>query len=194
MPNFTYGLIVEGPYDVPVYEELIRKIVPTVLAVVPRAPGGKTKLASNLRSLLFDLEHAIQGRPVDKVIVVRDSNGKNSSQVEGQLAQKAQVQSFSFPRGIKFHAVRRSVETWLLADAAAISSTAASRGGQPVSDVHGELEEIENPKDKFISLLSSARLPHDPAVRREIAAQLRLERLRYRCPSFCSFETKLIDC
>jgi hypothetical protein len=45
VPNVSYGLIVEGPYDVPVYEELIRKIVPNILEVVSRAAGGKTKLA-----------------------------------------------------------------------------------------------------------------------------------------------------
>lgn len=184
----------EGPYDVAVYQELLRKITPTLGRIVPRPAGGVPSLLRLLLGLLRDLENAVNGKPVDKVLVIRDTNGKDAAQLEKDLADRIHGQSFAFAHGIQFHAIRRTVETWLLADAVAINEVAAARGGRPISEVHGEVEEIEDPKDRFVRLLSVAGLPFDSAVCREIAAHARLEVLRYRCPSFRSFEEKAKDC
>jgi hypothetical protein len=192
--SLTYGLIVEGPYDVAVFEELLRKITPTPGSVVPRPAGGVSKLLRLLVGLLRDLEHSVNRGPADKVLVIRDANGKDAAQLEKDLADRIHGQHFAFARGIQFHAVRRTVETLLLADAAAINEVATTRGGRPISEVHGELEEIGDPKDRLVCLLSAAALPFDQAVCREIAARTRLEVLRYRCPSFRSFEQKVVDC
>lgn len=194
MPSWTYGLIVEGPYDVAVYQELLRKITPTLDRIVARPVGGVPNLHRLLLPLLRDLENAVTGNPVDKVIVIRDTGGRDAAQLEMDLANRIHGQRFAFAYGIQFHAVRRTVETWLLADAGAINAVAAVRGGCSIPDVHGELEEIEDPKDRFVRLLSAAGLPFDSAVCREIAAQAKLEVLRYRCPSFRAFEGKARDC
>lgn len=194
MPSLTYGLIVEGPYDAAVYEELLRKAVPAIAQLVSRPVGGKTQLLNKLLGFLRDLEHVVNGAPVDKVLVVRDANGKDPAQLEKTLTDRIQGKVFTFPHAIQFHAVRRSVEAWLLADTAAINEVAAARGGRPISDMHEELEEVEDSKGRFVRLLSRAGLPFDPAVCREIAARTRLEVLRYRCPSFRSFEQKVVDC
>lgn len=194
MPSWTYGLIVEGSYDVAVYQELLRKITPTLDRIVPRATGGVPNLLRLLLGLLRDLENAVNGNPVEKVIVIRDTNGRDAAQLEKDLADKIHGQDFAFAHGIQFHAVRRTVETWLLSDVEAINQVATSRGGNPISGVQEQLEEIQDPKTRLIRLLSAASLPFDPAVCREIAARTRLEVLRYRCPSFPSFEQKAKDC
>ncbi len=194
MPSWTYGLIVEGSYDVAVYQELLRKITPTLDRIVPRATGGVPNLLRLLLGLLRDLENAVNGNPVEKVIVIRDTNGRDAAQLEKDLADKIHGQDFAFAHGIQFHAVRRTVETWLLSDVEAINQVATSRGGNPISGVQEQLEEIQDPKTRLIRLLSAAGLPFDPAVCREIAARTRLEVLRYRCPSFPSFEQKAKDC
>lgn len=194
MPSWTYGLIVEGPYDAAVYQELLRKITPSLDRIVARPAGGVPNLHRLLLPLLRDLENAVNGKPVDKVIVIRDTNGRDAAQLEMELASRIHGQRFAFAHGIQFHAVRRTVETWLLADVEAINQVATARGGNPISAVQEQLEEIQDPKARVIRLLSAAGLPFDPAVCREIAARTRLDVVRYRCPSFLSFEEKAKDC
>lgn len=194
MSRASYGIVVEGPYDVPVYEELIRKISAADVEIVPRPAGGVSSLMKLIPALLRDLEQIRQGRPVDKAVVVRDAGPKDPASVERVMAEKIQGQTFSFPRGVQLFAVRRTMETWLLADENAINSVALPRGGRTAARVQGTLEEIADPKERFILLLSEARLPYDPEVCREIASRVDIETLGYRCPSFRSFQQKVIDC
>jgi hypothetical protein len=86
------------------------------------------------------------------------------------------------------------METWLLADANAVSSIAQSKGGRRIPETQGTLEEILNPKQKLTEVLSRAGLNYLPNVCGEIARETRLNVLRYRCPSFISFERKVLDC
>ena len=76
----------------------------------------------------------------------------------------------------------------------AINAVAVSRAGRTVSQVQGELEEIPDAKARLVTLLSEARLPYDAKVCAEIAQHVNIERLRYRCPSFRLFQTKVLDC
>ncbi|MCI0371775.1 MAG: DUF4276 family protein [candidate division NC10 bacterium] len=190
----SYGVLVEGPYDSPVYRELIRKITSARVEVFAREAGGVSGLMRLIRVTLRDLEHVMHGRPVDKALVIRDSGGREPQELEEAMQDRVGGAAFSFPRGIKVHAVRRAMETWLLADIDAINAVATSRGGRQVAAVQGALEEILDPKERLKHSLSEARLPYDPEVCRGIAERARIETLRYRCPSFVSFERKVIDC
>ncbi len=178
----------------PVYEELIRKICSADVEIIPRPAFGVSRLMGEFPKLLRDLEHIRQGCPVDKVLVIRDSGGKDPTSVELLMAERIEGKTYSFPRGFQLVAVRRTMETWLLADEEAVSSVALSRGGQPVTAVQETLEGIANPKEMFIRWLSEAKLPYDAQVCQEVARQIKLETLRYRCPPFRSFEQKVIDC
>lgn len=190
----SYGIVVEGPYDVSVYEELIRKICSANVEIIPRPVGGVPCLMGGFPKLLKELEHVRRGRPVDKALVIRDADRGDPDTIEGLMMRRIQGQSFSFPRGVQLIAVRRDMETWLLADEEAVNAVALSRGGRHVASVQGTLEEIVNPKERFMRLLSQARLPYDQQVCREIAQRTKLDTLRYRCPAFLSFERKVIDC
>jgi hypothetical protein len=159
-----------------------------------RPTGGVVNLMRKLPGFLRELEFARQGGPVGKAMVVRDCGGLEPDQAEGRMAAKVHGRRFGFHRGVKFHAVRRAMETWLLADVDAINSVAMERGGRRVSAVKGQLEEIVDPKKLLTQLLTSARLVYDKEVCRQIASRTRIETLRYRCLSFRSFETKVIDC
>ena len=190
----SYGLVVEGQYDVGVFTEFIRRIVSPNVKVIPRPCGGVAQLKKNSPALLRDLEHVRQGRPVDKVLVVRDWRGPDLNSGEEQLRERVAGKHFQFPRGIQFCCVRQEMEAWLLADENAINSVARDRGGRNVSRVQGEIEKIGNPKQMFLGLLSRAGLPYTPEVCRQIAGRCDLSLLKQRCPSFRSFEQKVIDC
>ncbi len=60
--------------------------------------------------------------------------------------------------------------------------------------MQGTLEEIEYPKERLRQLLSEAKLEYTEQVCAEIARSLRLNTLSYRCPSFHTFEQRVVDC
>ena len=194
MSSGTFGLIVEGPSDKAMYEALIPRIYGTNLSFKTRVCNGVSELNKKFPVFLRNLETVLQGRPVDKVIVIRDSGGKDPTALEAEMADRIQRMEYTFPRGIKFCAVRRTMETWLLADAQAITDVARARGGRQVQEVHEILEHIEDPKQKLRSLLSDARIELTDVVRAEIAARVRIDRLENLCPSFRTFKQNVIDC
>jgi hypothetical protein len=157
--------------------------------------GVKTRV-SIFPTLLGELEQFLAGQPVDKVMVIRDTDRRAPAEVEGELAAKVAGRMFCFPRDVQFCAIRQEIEAWLLADEKAITRVAQSRsiGGRHAPPTPGALEDIIHPKDRLQTVLSKCRLPYDPAVCGEIAAEIDLDCLRYRCPSFRRFEQKLQDC
>ena len=194
MPDPSYGLIVEGRYDGPVFVELVSKLIPAAEILPARVCDGITNLKKQFPGWLRDLERAKQGDPVDKAFVIRDSGGRNPAALEQELAKRIEGHTFAFPRGIEFCVVVRAMETWLLADEEAINAVASSRSGRSVRRVQEELEHIVDPKDRLRRLLKQAKLDYTPEVCREIARRARIDRLQYRCPSFLSFEKKVIGC
>jgi hypothetical protein len=151
-----YGLIVEGTYDEAVFSELVRKIVSPKVELVVRPCGGVPQLMKRSPGFLREFEHVIQGRPVDKALVIRDCNGGDPDSLERTLAHKIRNQHYAFPRGVHFHAVKREIETWLLAGIHAINSLAQERGGRVVPAEQRELEAIAGPKTTLTRLLLRA--------------------------------------
>lgn len=195
MNNWSYGTVVEGTYDSPVYEELIKGILGSEeVWIVSRVARGRSTLMSRLRGYLWSLTHANQvGGPVDKALAIRDANAKDPTTVEAAMHAQIANQPFPFPRGVSVHAVRQEMEAWLLADTAAINAVAIARGGRPVAPVAGDLENLPSAKERFVEILSQARLQHTAEVCREIAQNINLDTLRSRCSSFRTFEQKVRD-
>lgn len=195
MDGDSYGIVVEGDYDIGTYEELIRKICGRGVQVESRVAYGRVRLVRKVLGHLKSLEHSsIIGGPVDKALVVRDANGRNPAEVEGEIRARIGNRAFPFPRGIGVHAVRQEMETWLLADLAAIDKVARARNVRDrVRPIRGSLEDMQHPSQKFEEVLSQAGLNYTAQVCREIAREIDLAVLRDRCPSFCEFERKVLD-
>jgi hypothetical protein len=190
----TYGVIVEGDYDAGVFEELIRKICPDAHDIKVRVAGGCAQLMNTFPSLLRSLEHVSdQGGPVEKALVIRDADCRDTAATEAKMRETVARRRFSFPAGVGLHAVKQEMETWLLADPEAINSVAASRGGRATPRVPGPLEELQDPKQKLLNVLNRSGLDHTAQVCREIAREIDLTTLRIRCPSFADFEQKVLD-
>lgn len=129
-----------------------------------------------------------------KALVIRDWSGVDLARGEQEMSRRVEGRVFRFQRDVQFCCVRQEMEAWLLADAEAINLVAQLRGGRPISEVQGQIEEIVDPKGRLRRLLSAAKLDYDAEVCRQIAQRISLEKLRYRCPSFQRFETKVTDC
>lgn len=184
----SYGLIVEGIYDTPVYRILTHRLDSPDARFFPLECGGVGKLMSRFPNLLRALEYADNGLPVDKALVIRDSGNRPAAEVEGEMRARIDGRTYRFPLGVECCAVRQETETWLLADEAAISRAA---NGRIVGRVNGELEAILDPKDRLRRILSSAKLQYLPSVLGQIAEYADLALLRYRLPSFVSFVGKV---
>ncbi len=190
----SYGLVVEGPYDKAFYEALLPRICNTSLHIVTRVCDGVAKLMKLFPVFLSEFEHVRHGRPVDKALVIRDSQGAETSAPRTRMENSIRGRTYSFPREVQLCVVRRQIETWLLADGSAINQVTKSRGGREVSEVTGSLEDIRDPKARLRSLLIQARIEYSAAVCAEIASQVRIGTLEYRCPSFLDFKRKVLDC
>lgn len=187
MPSF--GIIVEGDYDVAVFKELIPRIRPG--AEIARAiDAGGSPLIGRLPVSLKALQYNVtpQG-PVDRALVIGDANGKDPEEVERAMQARIGNRPYDFPHGFALHAVRQETETWLLADERAISTVA---GGRAVPTVGGALEELAGAKEALQRLLSRSGLNYTPATCGRIAGELDLDVLRARCPGFIIFEQKVI--
>lgn len=159
MSDPSFGLVVEGVYDQAVFTELVRKLTLPAMEVLPRVCHGISKLMKNFPALLGDLEHMRQGQPVAKALVIGDSGGKDPKALEQGMRKKIAGRNFSFPKGLDFCIVVREMETWLLADEDAIGTVALSRGGREVPRVQSVLEDLMDPKEHLMRLLSRALLP-----------------------------------
>jgi len=190
----SYGVIVEGQFDVGVYEEFIRQICPEAHDIKARDAGGCAQLMKKFPSLLRSLEHVTQqGGPVEKALVIRDADCRDAAAIEAKMQESVSRHRFLFPGGVGLHAVKQEMETWLLADPEAINRVAASRGGKAIPRVPDPLEDLQDPKEKFMAVLSRSGLNYTAQVCREIAKEADLAKLRIRCPSFATFEQKVID-
>ncbi len=98
------------------------------------------------------------------------------------------------PFEVKFIIVVQELETWLLADDKAISKVTQARSGRTVSRVNENLESIRQPKEKLQEILSKAGIYYTPEVAKEIARELDLSKIEYRCPGFKEFHQAVIDC
>jgi hypothetical protein len=195
VPANTYGIVVEGPFDVAVLPELIPRILGRQVPVIRRPCYGKDNLRKNLVVHLETLEYAVEGRAVEKALVIRDSGGKDPKIIEEELIRKVQERHWAFSQGVHVCIIRREVETWLLADVAeGVNAVAKKRGGRAVAEVQGTLEDLEYPKERLKQLLSEAKLEYTDQVCAEIAHSLRLDTLSYRCPSFRTFKQRVLDC
>ena len=182
----------EGDGDRQVFESLIRKINSPEAAVYPLVCGGVSRLMKEFPALLKRFEYIHEGGPVDGAIVIRDSDGKPIDEVLARMGDKLRNRIYRFPRGVELCCVNREMDTWLLADEAAINVVSQARGGKRVSRVNGTLEDIVRPKERLQKVLSDAKLNYSPALLAEIASHIDLQQLEERVHSFDGFRQSVV--
>ena len=186
----TFGLVVEGEYDKAALTELIRKCIAGHTEVEVRLCSGS--IMSKFPGMLEEFRRAKQGTHVDKALVIRDANGKDPGEIILRMEGKIGNRHYPFP--VKFVAIVRELETWLLADDQAISQVTQRYSGRRVAAINETLEDIIAPKERLKSLLAKADVSYTDEVARKIAAAVDIEKLAYRCPGFRRFQLAGHDC
>lgn len=98
MPG-SFGLIVEGIYDEAALPEYVRTLEPATTFIKVFACGGSTRLIQKCPGYLDALQYQFQGGPVEKALVVVDSNGQNPVTLAAQIQSRIAGRRYIFPRG-----------------------------------------------------------------------------------------------
>ena len=187
----TVGLIVEGDYDAVVLTELIHKCVGADIDVIARVCGPKGALMGRFPGFLEGFRYMKQGTHVDKALVVRDADRKDPGVLRESM--EAKITRRTYPFSVQLVVIIQELETWLLADSAALSQVTQEYAGRVVSGINEPLEDIVDPKRRLQRLLSDAKVAYTREVARKIAAAIRLESIEARCPSFRTFRQAVGD-
>jgi hypothetical protein len=182
-----FRIVVESHRDAAVYSALIRRVRNDVEEVLSRPCGGVSGVRKKFPGFLKEFQwHA--NRRVDKALIVRDSDCGDPHSAEQALADILQRSGFTPTFPCHFYATKCEVETWLLADEAAVNRVASKRGRTArARRVVGPLEGIRDAKEHFGRMLSEADLLADDAVYSEVAAQASIERIAQCCSGFQRF-------
>ena len=184
----SYGLIVEGDTDSQVFQHLIKKVNSPDASIYPLTCGGVGKLVQKFPDWLNAFERVHDGGPVDGALVIRDCDNKTPTMVLRQMKEKLGRKTYRFP--VEFCAVRRKLDSWLLADENAINKVSR---GKVVARVNEAIEDINDPKERLQEILNEVKLKYTAAVLGEIAAVIELEELERRVPSFKSFKESVLN-
>jgi hypothetical protein len=193
MSATSYGIITEGSFDAAVHGTLIRRLNSSGIHIRVLPCNGRDDLRKRFPRLLRAFEYEVDNGPVDMAIVIRDADGKDPEEVEASMRSEIQGQRYPFRLDVRFHAVRNSMDAWLLADVNAINAACKTRGGKHVTKTLGNPENLLRPKESFRSLLSDHKVPYTVELCREIAERVDLQALSQACPRFRVF-TDLVDC
>ncbi|SRR5579875_1528419 len=190
----TYGIVVEGYYDVAALTEIIKKCLSNEIEIISYTCATKGPLMNKFQGFLdlLDLRHTKQGSHIHKAFVVRDADNKDPNELLNKMRSK--VASRTYPFEVKFIIIVQELETWLLADEEAISRVTQPRSGRTVARVNENLELISQPKERLKKILFDAKVAYTPEVAREIAKESDPSRIEYRCPRFREFRQAVIDC
>lgn len=187
----NFGIVVEGEQDGAAYPELIRKIRDDIEAVFSIPSGGVGTLKKEFVDLLKQLPWRAP-HPIDRALVIMDSDCSDAHVWEDQLVQIYEQSHFrpNFP--VHFHVTKCKLETWLLADENAISQVSQQRGkNKRVTAIRTDLESHKEAKELFHRQLSKADLRATALVYKEIASFADIARISARCPNFRQFVDKI---
>ncbi len=190
------GVVVEGSDDAAVYPILIKRIDPSIERVYPRECIGRQKLKNKFVYLLKEFSRNPIAFNIRKVLVIRDSDCKDSAPIEQELQDIYARSNLQPPFGLSFHATKCKLESWLLADEDAINTVSLRRGGRGgIPRVGVDLENFREADALYRTTLIQAGLQDTNAVMQAIAQEARLERIVERCPGFAisSKKSQLLD-
>ncbi len=188
------GIIVEGPDDLETYPVLIRRIRPSVGHIHRRQCFGLRNLKNKFVGFLKELPVG-RGIPVEKALVIRDSDCDAPETLERQLEGILRESGFRPEFTVHFYATKCKLESWLLADEQAISRVSlARRGPGNVQPVAYPLENYNDAEKLLLRVLREAGLSATPRVYAEIASCANTARIAERCPYFREFARRVEDC
>jgi len=173
------GVIVEGTSDEKVIREITHKL--GVPVKIRRSRRGATiqsprKTGSDVEDLLADCE---------KVVILKDSHCADPHEKERHLREKLGGLGLPVEGDLHICMVVHAIESWLLADEAAIGDYLSSE----VREIHSPENECkpEDVLDELFKRSGRVYLKGGEAPR-ELARRLRVEKVITKCPSFKKFK------
>ncbi len=171
--------MVEGSSDEKVVQEINRKLA--IKAEIRLMRGYNLSKAKRYARLLLS-----QG--CKKIIILKDSHSSDPSEVRKEVEDERGLDKFD--KDVKVCIVVHAIESWLLADEAAIGDYL----GIEVGKVHAP-EDICDPAKSLEDIFKKAGSEYykngkDPA---EVAKRLSLKKVQDKCLSFNEFRKLLVE-
>ena len=181
-----YGLIAE--------DGAIEKSIPVLLSrlvdlegepVECRRLNGKPDFIANFWKHVKEFQFRYPG--IHKVLAVCDADGDSATTLTAELNAKVAARLGHLPFPLFFHVITRQLETWWVAESAAISTVT----GVAIPSPRGNAEEnLEDPRRYIIQRVAAAKKVYTPTDAEATARIVQLPTLRGRCPGFVEFEQK----
>ena len=165
----TIGLIVDGQYDRKAISALLQKARSKIKIKARQCGGGRNNSKAIGILKIFERE-----RNVDFAIWVTDAENDDPLEVE-KLMNEAVKRAQPLELKVKCIVAVRMLESWLLADEAAIRKA----GGRPRKFT--KPEDLQNPKADLRRLFDH---PYTDALAERIALAARPKTIADMCPSF----------
>ncbi|MGQ4915962.1 MAG: DUF4276 family protein [Candidatus Asgardarchaeia archaeon] len=167
------GLLVEGPIDKIVFDELKKKL--NVILKI-RVIDNKNKMF-NLRKIKPHIISLLVDEMCNKVIVIIDRDDDDDKMLKNKFTLVKNNLENSLKESVFLCIVNKKIESWLLA---------------AINGCSNSPENEENPEQKLSQCLGRKYLKGLKTTKR-LAKKLSIEKLKRLCPSFLNFINILSD-
>ncbi|MFZ5451388.1 MAG: DUF4276 family protein [Thermodesulfobacteriota bacterium] len=182
----AFCIVGEWDDDINVIIEFVKKILSPKSTFQRRKAGGKGKVIGKFVKWLDGLYDA----NIKKAFIIIDQDEACIKQLVNNFYKKIAGRKYNFK--VIFHIVEKEIQTWLLADEKAISSAVGK--GKTIAKVKGNLEDINDAKEKLQKILAENNVVYTPEIAKKIAANANIEIIAQRCPGFQRFRHSVLDC
>lgn len=186
-----YGLIAE--------DGAILKAIPVLLSrlvdlqdepVECRRMNGKPDFIANFWKHVKEFQMRYPN--IHKVFAVCDADAdrESAATLTAELNAKAAARLGHLPFPLFFHVIIKELETWWIAESAAISNVT----GVTIPFPGGNVEQsVNDPYEYIVHRLGAAKKVYTPTDAEAAARIVKLQTLRDRCPGFVAFEQKTLN-
>jgi hypothetical protein len=182
----SFCVVGEWDDDINVIIEFLKKLLPQRSTFKRIKAGGKCKVMGKFVKWL----NGLYNTDIKKAFIVVDQDGACIKYLVKNFNDKMAGQKYIFK--VLFHIVEKEMQTWLFADENAISGAIGK--GKTIPKIKGNLEAINDPKEKLQRSLGENNVDYTPDIAKKIAFNTNLEIIAKRCPGFQRFRQLVLDC
>jgi hypothetical protein len=183
-----YGVVAEDTYILSAVPILVSRLVGLGGEVLEcRLMNGKADFLANLWKEVKVFQYRYLG--IHKVLAVCDADTEPPNELEAFLMKKAGEKLQGLPFPLAFHAIKRELETWWVADPHSL----LVETGVQIPFPGGNVEDVPSPKEYIIGRLGARKITYTRKIAAQAAENLDLSTVAARCPGFVTFSQKVAN-
>jgi hypothetical protein len=153
-----------------------------------RIMNGKPHFIANFWKVVKEFQFKYPA--MRKVLAVCDADNDCVVTLADKLRERATARLGTLPFPLVFHVIKQELETWWIAESAAISSATDVAIPFPGGNVE---QDVFDPKGYIVRRLAPAKRTYTPGDAAAAAAAIDLTTLKDRCPGFVRFARRVVN-